>query len=91
MQKIDPLAVARRLQRLREYHSMSKTDFAATVGIDKSSYTKLEAGTKPLTAQMAYDIAERWGVTMDYLYRGRLTDVPHALASTHKKSRIPGS
>lgn len=75
-----PEAVGERLTALREHHAKTRADFAASVGIDPTSYGRIEKGLKPLKAEMAYKIAERWGVSMDFLYRGRLTEVPPKLA-----------
>ena len=87
MISIDASAVADRLVRLREYHGQGQGEFADSVGIDRSSYSKIEAGKKPLKADMAFAIAERWGVSMDYLYRGRMTELPHKLADALMSSR----
>ncbi|KAB6714309.1 helix-turn-helix transcriptional regulator [Roseobacter sp. TSBP12] len=87
---IHPTSVGRRLEILREYRGKTKAEFADSVQIDRTSYGKIEKGIKPLKADMAYKIAERWGVSMDYLYRGRLTEIPDSLADniiknlTHK-------
>ncbi len=75
-----PDAVGRRLVALRKYHGMTRAEFAASVQIDPTSYGRIEKGVKPLKADMAYRIAERWGVSMDYIYRGRLTELPRNLA-----------
>lgn len=61
---------------------MTRADFAASVEIDATSYGKIEKGDKPLKAEMAYRIAEKWAVTMEYLYRGRLTEIPPKLADS---------
>lgn len=76
-----PADVARRLTLAREALGLKKSEMADSVGIDRSSYTKIENGDKVLNADMAFAIAERWGVSMDYLYRGRLTDLPASIAS----------
>lgn len=76
-----PTAVGKRLAALRNHHHMNKAHFADSVGIDRSSYIYIERGSKPLKADMAFKIAERWGVSMDFLYRGRLTELPETLAN----------
>ncbi len=81
-----PEAVGRRLTALREHHDKTRADFASSVGIDATSYGRIEKGLKPLKADMAYRIAERWGVSMDYLYRGRLTELPESLANSLMKN-----
>ena len=75
-----PIAVGRRLHALRQYHEKTRAEFAASVQIDATSYGRIEKGLKPLKADMAYRIAERWGVSMDFLYRGRLNELPPRLA-----------
>lgn len=85
--KIDPVAVGLRLQRLREYHGLSAGAFADSVNIDRSTYSKLELGKRLVKADMAYAIAERWGVSMDFIYRGRLTELPHNLANALMPNR----
>lgn len=81
-----PEAVGRRLIALRQYHQRSRAEFAESVRIDATSYGRIEKGLKPLKADMAYRIAERWGVTMDFLYRGRLTELPPTLADILMKN-----
>ena len=85
---MDLKGTAARLIEARIALGLSKSDFADSVGIDRSSYTKIEKGEKPLKADMGYEIAERWGVTMDFLYRGRLSDLPENLAQTLRTNRI---
>ncbi|MFW2541510.1 helix-turn-helix domain-containing protein [Primorskyibacter sp. 2E107] len=77
-----PTAVGARLIALRTHHGMTRGDFAASVDIDATSYGRIEKGEKALKADMAYRIAERWGVSMDFLYRGRLTELPASLADS---------
>ncbi|MGB1389257.1 MAG: helix-turn-helix domain-containing protein [Paracoccaceae bacterium] len=77
-----PTAVGKRLIALRHHHERTRAEFAASVGIDATSYGRIEKGTKPLKADMAFKIAERWSVSMDYLYRGRLTEIPDTLADS---------
>lgn len=85
-----PEAVGRRVAALRRYHGLNQSEFAASVEIDATSYGRIEKGTKPLKADMAYRIAERWGVSMDYLYRGRLTELPPSLADSLMKNLTTG-
>ncbi|OAO02693.1 helix-turn-helix domain-containing protein [Roseovarius indicus] len=77
-----PTAVGRRLIALRHHHGKTRAEFASSVQIDATSYGRIEKGLKPLKADMAFRIAERWGVSMDFIYRGRLSEVPDALADS---------
>lgn len=71
---IHPARVALRLQALREAVGLGPSEFADTVRINRSSYSKIEQGTKPLHQYMAYEIAVMYGVSMEYLYRGSTGD-----------------
>ena len=78
---IDNEKVSERLELVRAALGLQKGDFSQSMGLDPSSYSKILKLEKPLKADHAAMLAERWGVTMDYIYRGRLTDLPESLAS----------
>lgn len=80
--QLDLDGVAARLDALREATNLDKGIFADTVGIDRSSYSKIIKGEKPLKAEMAYAVSVRWGVSMDYLYKGSLDGLPSNLSAT---------
>jgi len=82
----DPLAIGSRVRAVRVHHGINQSDFAASVEIDATSLGRIEKGLKPLKADMAYRISERWGVSMDFLYRGRLTELPPDLANKLMKN-----
>ena len=77
--RIDMLGVGRRLEAIRMALDMSRKDFANSFGLDPSSYTKTADGEKQLRSGAAFAISERWGVSMDFIYRGRLTGLPDDL------------
>lgn len=80
--KLDLQGVARRLDAVRIATGLDKGVFADTIGIDRSSYSKIIQGEKPLKAEMAYAVSVRWGVSMDYLYKGALDQIPSALSAS---------
>jgi len=84
--QIDLKGVGSRLDALREALDLPRGEFATTFGVDPSSYTKIANGTKPLKSEHAYAISERWGVSMDFLYRGRLADLPAELRESILKA-----
>ncbi|HAR50386.1 helix-turn-helix transcriptional regulator [Roseovarius nubinhibens] len=79
MPKIDMPGVGRRLEALRLALDLNRREFSESFGLDPSSYTKTAEGEKSLRTQHAFAIAERWSVSMDYLFRGRLSDIPDHL------------
>ncbi|MEB3421752.1 helix-turn-helix domain-containing protein [Salipiger marinus] len=82
MPKIDLESVGMRLTAVRTASGLTSGQFANTVSIDPSSYSKIELGKKPLNVDMGFRVSERWGVSMDFLYRGRLNEVPESIIRT---------
>jgi DNA-binding XRE family transcriptional regulator len=74
MSEIHPERVALRLTALREALGMNRADFADSVRINRSSYTLIEDGRKVLNHRLGYNVAQRHGVSMDYLYRNQISD-----------------
>lgn len=71
--KIDMKGVSARLEALRLALGLDKGTFSQSFGLDPSSYSKILGNTKPLKSEYGHAIAERWGVTMDFIYRGDLS------------------
>jgi transcriptional regulator with XRE-family HTH domain len=89
--RIDMQSVGLRLEAMRHALNLSRHDFAVSFGLDPSSYTKTVGGEKQLRSEAAYVIAERWGVSMDYIFRGRLTDLPEHLRESILKHLNTGA
>jgi DNA-binding XRE family transcriptional regulator len=67
----DPVMVTPRLILVRESLGLSKAEFADRIGMDRSSYTKIEKADKPLLPHIAFKIWELFGADMNYIYLGR--------------------
>ncbi len=46
----------------------------------QNRYSQYETGTRPLTIDAAHRICDEYGVTLDWLYRGDRSRLPHHLA-----------
>lgn len=77
----EPAMVAHRLKALREALGLNKADFADAIGLDRSSYTKVENGAKPLLPHIAYRIWQLYSVDMNYIYLGQVGGVPSNLSN----------
>ena len=91
---VDPVMVAPRLAAIRTALDMNKTDFARMIGVDKSSYTKIEKGEKPLLTATAYKIYELYGVDLNFIYLGQVGGLPSRLSNSiisHLNSTIIAS
>lgn len=71
-----PERVGPRVTALRETLGMNKADFADSIGLDRSSLTKIEGGNMGLDIAKGELIAAIYGFGLDFIYRGDLSDVP---------------
>ena len=78
--------VTPRLIALREALKLSKADFADSIGIDRSSYSKIEKANKPILPPTAHKIFQQYGVDMNYIYLGRLDTLPAHLSASITKN-----
>ncbi|MES2814506.1 MAG: helix-turn-helix transcriptional regulator [Pseudomonadota bacterium] len=76
--EMHPDRVGARVTAMRLALQLSKAQFADSLGLDRSSLTKIEAGSKGLDIVTGAKIAEIYGFGLDFIYRGTLTDVPEA-------------
>ena len=73
--------VAPRLKAAREALGMSKAEFADRLGIDRSSYTKIEKGLKPLLPKDAQRIFQLYAIDMNFIYLGQVGGLPSSLSN----------
>lgn len=73
--------IARRLTAVREALGMSKSELADALGIDRSSYSKIEKGAKPMLPKDAYRLWQLFGVDLNYVYLGQVRGLPAELSS----------
>ncbi|MEQ8292508.1 MAG: helix-turn-helix transcriptional regulator [Roseovarius sp.] len=71
-----PERVGPRVTALRETMAMSKAQLADSIGLDRSTLTKIEKGAMGLDIQRGEAIAHMYGFGLDFIYRGDLSDVP---------------
>jgi transcriptional regulator with XRE-family HTH domain len=66
------------LKALRESLDLKQSEFAAIFGIPQTTYSNYETGVREPKTQFWIDVADRYGVTVDYLLG--MTDDPHGTA-----------
>jgi transcriptional regulator with XRE-family HTH domain len=76
MPKIDLDGVAARLEAIRDVMNVGKSNFAESIGLDPSSYSKVISGQKPLKLDYGFALSEVWGVSIDFIYRGDFARLP---------------
>lgn len=71
-----PERVGPRVTALRETLNMSKAQLADSIGLDRSTLTKVEKGEMGLDIARGEAIAVLYGFGLDFIYRGDVSDVP---------------
>ena len=79
-----PTDVARRLTRTRQAFGMQQQEFGVSAGMSQPQYNQFETGKRLLTLHYALALCERYGLTLDWLYRGDPSGLPYSL---HEKIR----
>jgi len=70
--KIDPVEVGKRLTAARLAAGVNtQSEMADVVGVDKSTWSQYESGSRLITTRLAIKLLLRYGITLDYLYAGR--------------------
>lgn len=77
-----PEMVAYRLRRVRMAFGLSKKEFAERAGLKMQTYGPFENCQRDLTLRAAKLIRQTYGVSLEYLYFGVLTDLPTKVAGT---------
>lgn len=81
MKALDPAEVAARLKAARAVLSPTASEFARSAGITQSAYSQFETGARFLITTAALKLYERCHLTLDWLYRGDPSGLPHGLAT----------
>jgi transcriptional regulator with XRE-family HTH domain len=76
----EPDPVARRLTLTREILGLTQKEFAESAGMILSRYNLREAGKVPLPLRVAIQLCDAHGLTLDWLYRGKVQGLPIWLA-----------
>lgn len=75
------LTVGRRLEALRaEFSDLSQKSWAEKHGFNPTQYNNWAKGSRRITVDAAEHLCERYGVTLDWIYRGRVSGLPENLS-----------
>ena len=76
----DREAVAARLRRVREILKLSKKEFAEKAGLSMQVYGPFESAKRNLSLQSAKALRKRHGLTLEFLYFGKIEDLPTGIS-----------
>ncbi|WP_240643532.1 helix-turn-helix domain-containing protein [Paracoccus siganidrum] len=74
-------AVAARLRRAREILELDQKTFAAKAGLLPQTYGPYETGERDLTLVSAKKIRKAHGLSLEFMYFGKIDDLPHKIAT----------
>ncbi len=77
--EMHPERVGLRVTALRTCLGLSKAQLADSLEVDRSTLTKVEAGTRGLDILIGARIADLYGFGLDFIYRGVITDAPEPM------------
>ena len=67
----DPVAIGKRVCELRKSRGYTQIQFSEKINISRGYYSKIELGIKVPSIDILIDLAEFFGVPLDYLVLGK--------------------
>ncbi|MBK4216117.1 helix-turn-helix transcriptional regulator [Paracoccus caeni] len=74
-------AVAARLKAAREALELTKRSFAERAGMSENTYGPFENAIRPLSLEAAKKIRKAHGLTLEFMYFGKIDDLPHRIVA----------
>ena len=74
-------AVAARLAKVRLALGLEKKDFAERAGLQQQVYGPFENGKRPITIDAAKKLRKAYGLSLEFIYFGKMDDLPHRIAT----------
>ncbi len=82
-------SVGERLVRARVVLGKSQAALARGLGITPQRLANYEKGVRPFDIELATELANKYGITLDYIYRGQVGGLPFDLAERIDPIRVP--
>lgn len=72
--------IGRRLRATREALGLTQEQLAQSIGVQRTAYRNWEIGERMPDPLAMTRLAERYGATLDWIYRGVIAGMAHSLA-----------
>jgi transcriptional regulator with XRE-family HTH domain len=79
-----PDRIGLRLAALRDLTGLKQEPFAEGLGITQPAWNQYEKGRRRITLDVAASVAEKYGVTLDWIYKGEVSGLPIRLEALSK-------
>lgn len=83
--------VAQRLRATRAALGLTQEQLAAEIGVTRTAYTNWEGGSALPDVLAMSRLAERFGATLDWIYRGDMSGLRLSLATRLQEPRLVSS
>ncbi len=74
-------AVAARLMAARTALGLTKREFAERADMGEQTYGPFENAKRPLSLDAAKKLRKAHGLTLEFMYFGKIQDLPHRIAA----------
>lgn len=80
--------ISNRLRAVRAHYGMSSKEFAESADVPPKSYSQWESGDFRISIDGAMKIQSRYGISLDFIYVGRLDTLSNSLATELSSSPL---
>ncbi len=80
MRPYDPDVIASRIKQIRAVFELPQAEVGRICGCGATTVSNWEQGRQKPTIEQAMKLADRLGLTLDYIYLGRLGSIPYDTA-----------
>lgn len=79
MDPFDEKQIGARLKAFRSHLGLTQTETARLIGISPERWNNWERGERRISLGIARQLHERYGLSLDFIYLGRLEALPQTL------------
>ena len=80
MRPYDPDVIGARIKQIRTVFDLSQVKIGRICGCGSTTVSNWEQGRQKPTIEQAQRLADRLGLTLDFIYLGRLGNIPYDTA-----------
>lgn len=73
------LSIGERLRLTRLALGLTQKSMAYPLSVSREAYTMYETGSREPPWTVAVELCDSWGITMDWIYRGEMSNLPSGL------------
>ncbi len=77
MRPYDPCVIGDRIKQIRKVFGLSQAEAGKVCGCGATTVSNWEQGRQKPTIEQSQRLADRLGLTLDYIYLGRLGSIPY--------------